>query len=362
MTRPAHTIAVVNSAIVPTAAMVTNRAALPGSPAESIDLIDGATREQDNVHLDALQLCEALFDDHMPANMLLIGAAYQHGVLPIAAGAIEHAIRLNGAAVDTTIAAFRWGRAAALDRDRVQAAVTAPAPATVDTDPAADALAAGIATGDLRSVLATRIADLTGFQSRRYARRYAEDVQQVTTIARARAGTEASRRIGLGYAQGLHKLMAYKDEYEGARLHLDSVEKARRDQAFGPDATVSVLLHPPILRALGMHRKIRLTRSAGPAFRILRGLRRVRGTKADLFGYTALRRVERYLIDEYQAMVHNVLEYLDEHDTETISTMVELVEFPQIVRGYEDIKLANIVEFRERAEILIERVTGTARQ
>jgi len=346
--RPGHTVAVINSAIVPTAAMVTGRVVLPGSPDDALERIAAAT--VDPLHLDAQRLSELLFDDHLPANMLLVGAAYQHGVIPIPAEAIEAAIRLNGAAVDKTLAAFRWGRAAVLDREAVLAAVSAPERALVEIGPR-DRAVAGEVPEALASVLATRVADLTGFQDEAYAARYAADVRRVAALATERAGADAGQRIGLAYARGLHKLMAYKDEYEVARLHLDPVERARRAEQFGADAKTSVLLHPPVLRALGMKRKLRLGgRSATAAFTALRAARRLRGTRLDAFGYAEVRRVERALIGEYRALVRSALRHLDAGTAERVE---ELAGLPDVVRGYEDIKLANVEKFRTQAAALL---------
>jgi indolepyruvate ferredoxin oxidoreductase len=356
--RPGHTVAVVNTAIVPTAAMVTNRVVLPGSPADSLERIETVTRRGDNLYLDAQRLAEALFGDHMPTNMLLVGAAYQHGVVPIAAEAIEEAIRLNGAAVEKTLAAFRWGRAAVIDAEAVLAAATPQARATVEVGVAAAqiARATGVA-GELEAVLATRVADLEGFQDEALARRYAAEVGRVTAIAADRTDAATGERIGLAYATGLHKLLAYKDEYEVARLHLDPVEKARRDAEFGPDAAVSVLLHPPVLRAMGMTRKIRLKgRTADVTFRALRAARGLRGTPLDVFGYAKVRRVERELVADYQGLVHTALEHLDAGSAEQV---VELAGLPDLVRGYEDIKLAAVERFREKASALLAVITGT---
>jgi indolepyruvate ferredoxin oxidoreductase len=358
--RPGHTVAVVNTSIVPTAAMVTNRVVLPGSPDDSLERIETVTsRGDNNLYLDAQRLAEALFGDHMPTNMLLVGAAYQHGVVPIAAAAIEDAIRLNGAAVEKTLAAFRWGRAAVIDADAVLAAVVPPARATVEVGVTAAAIArASGATGELETVLATRVADLEGFQDEALARRYAEEVGRVAAIATARTDVATGQRVGVAYAGGLHKLLAYKDEYEVARLHLDPVEKARRDAEFGPDAAVSVLLHPPVLRAMGMTRKIRLTgRSADVAFRALRAARGLRGTPLDVFGYAKVRRVERELVAEYQGLVRTALGHLDAGTAEQV---VELAGLPDAVRGYEDIKLAAVERFREKASALLAAITGAA--
>jgi indolepyruvate ferredoxin oxidoreductase len=333
--RPGHTIAVVSSAVVPTAAMVTGRAALHGSPTDALGRIAAATRPDAALHVDAQGLSEALFGDHMPANMLLIGAAFQHGCIPISADAIEQAIRLNGAGVEKTLAAFRWGRAAVADPAAVAAAVD-PA-----TGPAAPVRAEGFA-----DVLATRVADLTAYQDERYADRYAEEVHRVAAIAAERAGADAGERVAVAYARGLHKLMAYKDEYEVARLHLDPAERARRDAEFGADAAVSVLLHPPVLRAMGMTRKIRLRRSAGPVFRALRAARRLRGTPLDPFGRAEVRRVERALVGEYQALVR---EALDRLRPGTADAVAELAALPDVIRGYEGIKLRSVSTFREMA-------------
>ncbi|MDT0485944.1 indolepyruvate ferredoxin oxidoreductase family protein [Streptomyces doebereineriae] len=343
---PSRCVAVVNTALVPSAAMVTNQLAVPGSPDDAVTRIEEATSGP-NVYLDALALSEALFGDHMPANMVLVGAAFQHGCLTVSAGAVEQAIRLNGAAVETNLMAFRWGRAAVVDRKATLAAVVPPAVAVVAVDEASAALAAHATPDDgkLRQMLATRIADLTLFQNAGYAHTYAEDVRYVSTEATARAGAAAAP-IAVAYAENLHKLMAYKDEYEVARLHLDRAEKSRRDREFGPDARVSVLLHPPVLRALGVKRKIRLRRTATLVFRALHATRGLRGTPFDVFGYAAVRRVERQLIVEYRDLMRTALAHLTPENSEEVAALAAL---PGLVRGYEDIKLAGAVRYRAEA-------------
>ncbi|MFB9204968.1 indolepyruvate ferredoxin oxidoreductase family protein [Nonomuraea spiralis] len=340
---PGRTIAVVNTSVVPTAAMVTGRVAVPGSSADAVVRLESATEGADNLYLDAHELAEALFGDHMPANMLLVGAAYQHGCLPVSAASIEAAIRLNKAAVEQNLAAFRWGRAAVADREAVRRAVLAepaerPAPGLEET-------------------LALRVADLAGYQNETYARTYEKDVRRVVAEAVGRAGEEAGARVGLAYARSLHKLMAYKDEYEVARLHLDPAEQARRDREYGPDAVVSVMLHPPLLRAMGMKRKIRLRRSAPVLFRGLRAARVLRGTAFDVFGQAEVRRVERELVTEYRDLMRAALARLTPG---TIDAVAELAGLPESIRGYEDIKLARVAEFRERAAAALARLAEAA--
>ena len=338
---PGRTIAVVNTAVVPTAAMVTGRVAAPSSPDEAIARVESATTAGANLYLDAHALAEALFDDHMPANMLLVGAAYQHGCLPISAASIERAIHLNKAAVERNLAAFRWGRAAVVDRDAVlKAAGLSPA------EPVG-----------LEEALAIRTADLTGYQNAAYARTYAEDVRRVTAAAVERVGREAGTRVGLAYARSLHQLMAYKDEYEVARLHLDPAERARREREYGPDAVVSVLLHPPILRAMGMKRKIKVRRSAGVLFRGLRAARVLRGTAFDVFGMAGVRRVERQLVTEYRDLMSDALTRLT---PATADAVAELAALPERIRGYEDIKLARVAEYREQVRTALARLDEPA--
>ncbi|WP_378787224.1 indolepyruvate ferredoxin oxidoreductase family protein [Nonomuraea fastidiosa] len=325
---PDRTVAVLNTSVVPTAAMVTGRIPVPGH-ADAVARVASATREQ--ICVDAHALSEELFDDHMPANLLLLGAAYQQGCLPVSAASIEQAIKLNRASVEQNLAAFRWGRAAVHDPEAVRRAVL-PEPA-------------GPKTFD--EVVADRVADLTGYQNATYARTYEGDVRSVAALAVERAGEEAGTAIALAYARGLHKLMAYKDEYEVARLHLDPAEVARREREFGKDAKVTVLLHPPVLRAMGMKRKIKVGRSAGVLFRGLRAARVLRGTAFDVFGKAEVRRVERALIGEYRGLVRTALDRLT---PETASVVEEIAGLPDLIRGYEDIKLARVAEFRERAQ------------
>ena len=154
-------------------------------------------------------------------------------------------------------------------------------------------------------------------------------------------------------ARQLFKLMAYKDEYEVARLHLDAVERAKRDAEFGAGAKVYFMLHPPLLRALGLKRKLKLGRWFVPAFKLLYRMRRLRGTKLDPFGHAKVRRVERELISEYESLVDEALSLLT---PETHDTALELLELPDVIRGYEEIKLRNVVLYRKRADGILKRL------
>ena len=145
--------------------------------------------------------------------------------------------------------------------------------------------------------------------------------------------------------------MAYKDEYEVARLHLLGSEQARLRQAFGPDVKTHVLLHPPLLRSLGMNRKIALGAWFRPVLKSLAAGRRLRGSPLDPFGRSAVRKLERALITEYRTIMADALARLR---PETKDAVLELAGLPGIVRGYEDVKLRNVERYRARvAEVSV---------
>jgi indolepyruvate ferredoxin oxidoreductase len=180
-----------------------------------------------------------------------------------------------------------------------------------------------------------------------YARDYAQFVARVRAAEqRIAAGTELSGAV----ARYLYKLMAYKDEYEVARLSLDPRAKAAVRAAFGPGAKEYYLLHPPLLRALGRKDKLRLGPWFRPAFVVLRMMKPLRGTAFDPFGYTRVRRTERELVGEYRAMIEGALATLSE---ETYARSVELAALPDMIRGYEEIKLASVEQYRARVQDLI---------
>ncbi len=356
---PDRTIAVVNTAQVATAAMVTDPTVPAPSPLLTRAAIARATRRGDSLFLDAGALSERLFGDHMPANMLLVGAAFQHGCLPLSGAAIERAIELNGAAVASNLAAFAWGRAAAAAPAAVEAALAPPATAPRTPIAQAQTIIDGCeATGTLHELLAFRITDLAEYQRPAYAQEYADKVMRVAVSERERTGSPATP-VAEAYARGLHKLMAYKDEYEVARLYLDQVERARISDEFGAGAKVRVLLHPPVLRALGMQRKLRLGPWIYPVFRLLHASRRLRGTALDPFGRAQVRRVERALVGEYDALVASALEQLS---SETSAQVAALASLPDEIRGYEDIKLASVARFRERGPQLLAELGDVARE
>ena len=347
---PRRTIAVVSTSQVPTGSMVIDTQVRFAEIDRSLDVIGRHTRADDNVYFDAQELSEQLFGDHMPTNTLLLGAAWQRGLIPLSLEAIEGAIRLNGAAVEKTLAAVHGGRAAVAAPDAVAEATRVELPAVAIAPQTREIVASvGAPAGsELERLLEVRVAELIDYQSVRYAQRYADAVRSVLEreIDGRTAMTEA-------FAIGLHKLMAYKDEYEVARLHLDPVERARLTAEFGEGAKIRYKLHPPMFRAMGLDSKLTLGPWFDPAFRTLRRMKRLRGTKLDPFGMPKVRRVERALPGEYREYVERALASLEPR---TYDAAVELCALPDVVRGYEDIKLRNVETFRARAAELLERM------
>ncbi|HET9076990.1 MAG TPA: indolepyruvate ferredoxin oxidoreductase family protein [Acidimicrobiales bacterium] len=355
--RPGHTVAVVNTTPMPTAAMVRDPA-IEYRPDTVRYRIDSCTAAERNAHIPAQWIAERLFGDHMPANMVLLGAALQNGAVPISVDSVEAAIRLNGAAVDTNLTALRWGRAAATDPGAVTAAL-APPVTPAEPLPTARRMLSGYSfPPPLIELLERLVSELVGYQDARYARRYLHQVAQIAELERSRSD-RADLPVTGAFARNLYKLMAYKDEYEVARLHLDQAEAARLRDEFGPDARPRVMLHPPVLRALGLRRKVSLGRATGPAFKALRAARRLRGTGLDPFGRTELRRIERSLPDEYTRTVSEALGHLSPATGELV---VSVAGTPDLIRGYEEVKLRNLARYRDRVAELMATLSSAAEQ
>jgi indolepyruvate ferredoxin oxidoreductase len=282
---------------------------------------------------------------------LLLGAAYQSGAVPVTAKAIEEAIALNGVSVQMNTQAFRAGRLAVMDpvwagsleRPRLGAAKAIP-----ELSAEARALLERVgATGELGGLLEIRVPELMAYQDTSYAREYVDFVKKVHDAERAAVPGET--RLSEAVARFLFKLMAYKDEYEVARLHLTNGLWRGLARRYPGGARVEYHLHPPLLRALGMRRKLRLGAWITAAFRLLAALRGLRGTPFDVFGSTRVRRLERALPGEYRALIERTLTGLS---PEGYERAVALANLPDLIRGYEEIKLRNVERFREEVRRL----------
>jgi indolepyruvate ferredoxin oxidoreductase len=334
-----RTVAVASRSVVPTADMVLKVHASGPHLDSAIAALEAVTRSGANVYLDAQLIAERLLGDVTPANMVVLGAALQTGVLPVSVAAIERAIELNGTMVELNLAAVAWGRAWVSAADAVEAAM-AGRPTSAALSAEAQRLIDSVTRedGELRTLLEVRVPDLIGWGGRRAAAEYVKAVRRVRGLEEAQL--KGSSAVTESVARGLYKLMAYKDEYEVARLHLEGLE------TLPPGSKVKILLHPPTLRAMGMERKLELGPWFLPVLRVLRAARRLRGSPLDPFGRAEVRRVERELPGEYLRELDAALRRLG---PATADAVLELAELPDIVRGYEHIKLASVARFRERA-------------
>ena len=310
---PGRTQALVNSHVTPTAAFVRDT---------GIDLQEAGLRHSlrtalgDRLALvDATTAALAQLGDSVAANMWLLGNAWQRGLVPLSHAALMEAITLNGAAVEMNLMAFAWGRLAA------------------NATPAQPAAPASFA-----ELVATRAAHLQAYQNAAYAQRYRD---LVARAAEAEAAVAPGRTaLARAVANSAFRLMAYKDEYEVARLHLDPRFRSALARQFSPGARFRYHLAPPLLSfrrdaRTGAPAKISVGRWIEPAFRLLAGLKSVRGQWYDPFGWTAERRAERQAPHDYEALLATLLPRLSAANH---SKIVEIAGLADTVRGFGPVK------------------------
>jgi indolepyruvate ferredoxin oxidoreductase len=262
--------------------------------------------------------------------------------VPVSAAAIERAIELNGAAVESNKQAFLWGRRAAHDRRAVEAAVAAANP-----PPESHRLATS-----LEETVARRVEFLTGYQNAAYGARYKALVERVARAEQDR--TPGMHGLAEAAARYYFKLLAYKDEYEVARLYTDGSFKKQIEAQFEGDYRLEFNLAPPLWAVkdpvTGHLRKRAYGGWVMTAFRLLAKLRGLRGTAFDIFGYSADRRTERQLIADYERTIEEVLAALS-HDTHGLA--VDIASIPEQIRGYGHIKEAHLARAKAReAELM----------
>jgi indolepyruvate ferredoxin oxidoreductase len=302
--------------------------------------------------IDATRAATALFGNSIATNIFLVGYAYQLGAIPLSAAAITQAIELNGEAVETNQAAFHWGRRAACEPAAVEALIQPPPEAASD---------ARRLSQSFDEMVARRVAFLTAYQNAAYATRYRRWVDRAMAVEAARAPGKS----GLADAVGryLFKLMAYKDEYEVARLYADeSFAKQVRNEIGGEHLRLYVHLAPPLLaradKVTGEPKKMTFGPWIFPLFRLLAKFKFLRGTALDPFGYSNERRTERALVRDYEAMLEEVLARLhgDNHHI-----AVALAAIPEKIRGFGHVKMRHLKAAKaDEAALLDQLRSGVA--
>ncbi len=347
--------------------------------------------------VDATQLATALMGDAIAANLFILGYAWQRGLVPISFEALMRAVELNGAAIEMNKTAFAWGRLAAVDPDAVAeaAGIVRNAPTTAESTPnALESLPPGewestewgataapapqrrgdelrhvpaqgndnvtfLPLDDLRlsrsldEVISRRGAFLTDYQNAAYAKRYTDLVTKVRNAETAKV--PGSTDLSEAVARYFFKLMAYKDEYEVARLYTSGEFKRRIEQQFDGDYKVHFHLAPPLLAKKDAEGRLQ-KREYGPwvftAFKLLAKLRGLRGSALDIFGYTEERKSERQLIADYEKTIGGLLDTLDAGN---VGLAAEIAGIPEQIRGYGHVKEAHLHKAKAReAELLKE--------
>jgi indolepyruvate ferredoxin oxidoreductase len=312
-------------------------------PRESLQtMIADTTGRTATDFLDATRLATALLGDSIATNPFMLGYAYQKGLVPLSAEALEKAIELNAVAADANKRAFLWGRRAAHDLAAVERLVARMAPETVSAPVA----------HSLEEILAKRVAFLTEYQNAAYARRYQELVERVRSAEAARAPGLSG--VAEAVARYYFKLLAYKDEYEVARLYTDRRFREALAGQFEGDYRLEFHLSPPLLAPRDRDTGLPVKRRYGPwmlrAFEVLARLKFLRGTTFDIFGRTPERRQERQLIADYEALIDEILAGLS-HDKHRLA--VALASLPEQIRGYGHIKNEHLAKVQTRqAELL----------
>jgi indolepyruvate ferredoxin oxidoreductase len=338
------TRAVVNTDILPTADFIRNRN-VDFEGAQRLKTLREACDGDTLAAADAVDLARRLLGDTVYSNMMLLGMAWQRGLVPLSLAALTRAIELNGVAIAKNLRAFDLGRAIAHDEAGLRAAAglteTAPAPLTLDT------------------LIERRAAFLTDYQNAAYADRYRRFVSDIAARSQV---NDPDTRFARAIAESLFKLMAYKDEYEVARLYASSAFRRKLEAEFEGDFRLKFHMAPPLLSRdldpLGRPKK----REFGPwmmaAFGVLHRLKFLRGGAFDLFGRTGERRLERALIEEYR---HDIEAAAAALTRDTLETAIELAQLPEEIRGFGPVKLVSIEKAKARRALLLQKLQSAMR-
>lgn len=361
-----RTNALVNAGVFPSGDVV--RDSTKTLPIDALcNTVSAATRKDATLIVDARRIAEGIFGDYMMTNMVALGAAYQAGWLPVHGSHIEEAIRINGAQAEANTMAFRAGRLWIHSPAKVEALAsltprpladrTANLPGLNDGSTPSPLFAYKERLAALPSVLRERIwlraMDLVAYQSVSYSVRFLERIVAVLDSEMRVRGADQGFELTAAVSENLHKLMAYKDEYEVARLLTQTDFDQRVAEKFSGKVRLSYNLQPPLARWIGLKGKIRVGSWIRPLLQVLYRMRGLRGTPFDPFGPLASRREERGLVLWYLELLDRAL---PKHSKVNTESLVELASIPRDIRGYEAVKSASVKKAHERAETLMTKL------
>ncbi len=350
---PARSRAVVHGAMAPSGEALARGAHVWTDPAGLVERIRARAAEAWTLQSEAI--ADVALGEPLLANVLQLGYALQLGLLPVGVTALEQAVRDRGVAVEANLGALRLGRTLAVDAALAERILADSRPPAIgdEGDPRRARALLGVAwdrfdealerfeppaDGEaVRRRVAAFACDLVDYQARRYARRY---LRALEPLARAEAqATPASAAVTAAAARELYRLMAYKDEYEVARLLLHGPWRRWLSRHYEAPIEVTYHLHPPLLRALGLERKLALGRAVEPLLAALARARRVRGSAVDPFGWTRARRTERALVRWYERVLEDLAPRLR---ADTAAEALAIASAPEALRGFEAVKLGTV--------------------
>jgi indolepyruvate ferredoxin oxidoreductase len=303
--------------------------------------IESRVGEDSVRYISATEIATQLMGNSIASNMFMLGFSYQEGLLPIGHEAINKAIELNGASVKMNQEAFMWGRRASVDMKAVERLVKLDEKHP-DRDTPAESL---------DEIVAIRARFLTEYQNQRYAQKYTSFIAKALEIERSRPLVKGLAEI---VARNYFKLLAYKDEYEVARLHSGAEFSKKIDAMFEGKYSVRYHLAPPLFSKRDKETGHLIKSEYGGwvryLFKLIAKLKFLRGSPLDLFGWTAERKMERNLITEYEGIFAEVT---SERYIDNISLVKEILAFPEEIRGFGHVKEDNVVAVKKKLDKLL---------
>jgi len=337
--KPDRTVIVANTHELPTASFVRNPDASLQADSLLAKMRHAVGDDALLTTLDAQAIAQALMGDTMPSNIVMLGACWQRGLIPLSEAALMRAIELNGVAADSNKTAFALGRLAIAAPEALKRLAGEEEKRLPD---------------DLDSLIARRVAHLTAYQDAAYAERYATLVARVREVEAPLNSTRLTAAVARYYA----KLLAIKDEWEVARLYTDGSFEAALKEQFEDWDSLSFHMAPPLLSRPGKDgraRKIELGSWTFKALKLMARFKNLRGCWLDVFSMTEERRMERQLVRDYELLIDELLPHLN---AEKLELAVRLASLPEKIRGYGHVKLANVASAKAQWQDLLDRFHG----
>jgi indolepyruvate ferredoxin oxidoreductase len=345
--KPAHTRIILNTAKTQTGEFTKNTEwDIPTT--RMVGKIQKTVGDQNLFTLDATHLATTLLGNSIATNLFILGYAWQLGLIPLQQASIMRAIELNDTAIKMNQSAFFWGRRAAYNLSAVQKLCEPP-------KELADVFVQRVLSNSVDEMITRRVQSLTAYQSASYAKTYQNFVEKIRTAEQAK--TNGKDDITKAVAKYLYKLMAYKDEYEVARLYTDGAFLKQLKHTFDGDYKIVFNLAPPLIapkdKETGHLKKMEFGPWMLSAFSLLAKLRFLRGTPLDPFGYTAERKMERAMIKSYQEKIEKLMANLTDQNH---SLIAEVAAIPEWIRGYGHVKERHVKEALEKEAALLKRI------